>query len=296
MLVVLVAGCASNQQLVPVEPFVAAKSILARSLEVQGRLAEAKYHWRLAASVSSNDGDAASEVLRLGKIIDKRKTAFLKKAEAARAKGETESARRYFLKVLALDGADNIALSRMVEFERIQALAKQNDKDESALFANMMRQPGTRPVATQTEFLNAAKANMDRRDYAAVLASSEEFLETRPRSQVALRYKYLASVALADESRKAGRLIEAVDFFDAAQHIRTIGIEVPAKRSENVQARLAVDLDNEGQRLLHSDLDRAIDLWIKALSYNPNLPQTRERLEKAKKMRERLHLIARPAD
>lgn len=291
----LVSGCAANQQVVSAAPFAAAKSNRARSLEAEGRLAEARYHWKLVAAVSPSDGSAASEVERLGKAINARKSATLKRGEAAWAKGKTNRARRYFLKVLALDGADAVARRRLVEIERRRALNNQDNKDEAVLLAYMAKQPNRRKVVTQSEFLLNAKTYLDRGDYVAVFDSSETFLETRPRSKIARKYKYLACVALADESRKSGRFTKAVFFLDTARGIRRSGIDAPSKQLDQTQALLARALDKEGRRLFNSDLDRTIELWTKALTYDPNLIRTQERLDKATKMRDRLKSIKKPA-
>jgi tetratricopeptide (TPR) repeat protein len=281
---------------VPVEPYINAESALARRLEEQGRWAEAVHHWRRVEAISPNAQVAGPEIKRLNQLISKKKAKFLEKGEAERVKGNTKSARRYFLKVLALDGSDGTARRQLMQFERSQALNSQSHKDEAALMAQMTQRISGNPPLTLEQFEGRAQVALASKNYPELLKISDAFLEVRPRHKAALKYKYQASVILAEQHRLKRQLSTAIGLIDSAQSIQVNGLKVSPVKANAIRAALAVDLDLEGRRLQNTDIDKAIEHWTKALSYQPNMSRTKQRLVRAKKMRDRLRMITSPGN
>jgi len=107
----------------------------ARRLEVTGALSRARQHWRYVLALASDDAEARQQIARLDTLIRTRRDAALAQGEAAMMRGQAAAAQTAFLRVLALDGANDQARRRLIELETRAAFARQDRKDERARMA-----------------------------------------------------------------------------------------------------------------------------------------------------------------
>jgi hypothetical protein len=111
-----------------VDPFIAEQRTEAQHLEMQGMIAQARLHWRYVAAIAPDDPEATREIARLGALIRTRSDALLQQGEAALMRGRTAEAQQAFLKVLALDGTNERARTRLRELDTRAALISQMQK------------------------------------------------------------------------------------------------------------------------------------------------------------------------
>jgi hypothetical protein len=112
--------------------FIAAQREEARRLEANFMLSQARQHWRYILAVSADDADARQQIARLDALIRTRRDAALAQGETAMRRGRTAEAQTAFLRVLALDGANEQARRRLLEIETRAAFARQDRKDARA--------------------------------------------------------------------------------------------------------------------------------------------------------------------
>ena len=112
--------------------FIAAHREEARRLESNFMLSQARQHWRYVLAVSGEDADARQQIARLDALIRTRRDAALAQGETALMRGRTAEAQTAFLRVLALDGANEQARRRLLDIETRNALARQDRKDARA--------------------------------------------------------------------------------------------------------------------------------------------------------------------
>ncbi len=115
--------------------FIVQQRAEARRLEGTGALTRARQHWRYVQAVASDDAEARQQIARLDALIRTRRDAALAQGEAAMMRGQTAAAQTAFLRVLALDGANERARRRLTELETRAAFARQDRKDERARMA-----------------------------------------------------------------------------------------------------------------------------------------------------------------
>lgn len=115
--------------------FIAAQRAEARRLETAGALTRARMHWRYVLAMVSDDADARQQIARLDALIRTRRDAALAQGEAAMMRGQVAQAQTAFLRVLALDGANEQARRRLIELETRAAFARQDRKDMRARIA-----------------------------------------------------------------------------------------------------------------------------------------------------------------
>ena len=104
----------------------------ARRLEGTGALSSARQHWRYVLALISDDAEARQQIARLDGVIRTRRDAALAQGEAAMMRGQTAAAQTAFLRVLALDGANDQARRRLLELETRAAFQRQDRKDMRA--------------------------------------------------------------------------------------------------------------------------------------------------------------------
>ena len=112
--------------------FIAEQREEAKRLEGTGALSSARQHWRYVQALLPDDGEARQQIARLDGVIRTRRDAALAQGEAAMMRGQTAAAQTAFLRVLALDGANDQARRRLLELETRAAFQRQDRKDERA--------------------------------------------------------------------------------------------------------------------------------------------------------------------
>ena len=112
--------------------FIAEQRDEARRLEGTGALSSARQHWRYVLALVPDDTEARQQIARLDGVIRTRRDAALAQGEAAMMRGQTAAAQTAFLRVLALDGANEQARRRLLELETRAAFLRQDRKDERA--------------------------------------------------------------------------------------------------------------------------------------------------------------------
>jgi len=115
--------------------FIAQQRTEARRLEATGALTRARMTWRYVLAMAPDDADARQQIARLEELIRTRRDAALAQGEAAMMRGQIAQAQTAFLRVLALDGANDQARRRLLELETRAAFARQDRKDVRARIA-----------------------------------------------------------------------------------------------------------------------------------------------------------------
>ena len=112
--------------------FIAQQRAEAHRLEATGMLPRARQHWRYVLALAPDDTEARQQIARLDAAIRTRRDAALAQGEAAMMRGQTAAAQTAFLRVLALDGANDQARRWLIELETRAAFARQDRRDASA--------------------------------------------------------------------------------------------------------------------------------------------------------------------
>jgi hypothetical protein len=112
--------------------FIAEQRAEARRLEATGALSPARQRWRFVLALAADDAEARQQIARLDTAIRTRRDAALAQGEAAMMRGQMAAAQTAFLRVLALDGANDQARRRLIELETRAAFARQDRKDARA--------------------------------------------------------------------------------------------------------------------------------------------------------------------
>ncbi len=295
----LLAACTStNWEAVPVAPrndtalaaFIAGKKQLARDLEMKGKLVEALREWRYVSAADPKDEESRTRIGDLTETIDERKAEYLREGDAALAKGQPKQAQAAFLKVLALDPADEDAVARLRKIDRTTALANQDKKDDRAM--SDYRAAVARDQDTSEEFEAKVNVPLKSGDYRKVIDISDQFLKRNPNNKVAAGYRKTAYLNLIEECRARGRYREALTYLDTVADMLDDSekVALPEKR-RTVRLELGNQLYGQGLALMTTNLPKSIELMSESLTYDPDNLRAKQSLNQARKMQENLDRI-----
>lgn len=295
----LLAACTGkNWETVSVAPgndaalasFVASKKELATRLELQGKLIEARREWRYVSAAAPKDEESRAHIADLDELIEKRKAEYLGEGDAALAKGQTKQAQAAYLKLLALDPADEDAVSRLRKIDRTVALANQGKKDDKAM--TDYRATVARDQDTSEEFEAKINVSVKKGDHRKVIDISDQFLKRNPGNKVATGYRKAAYLALVDESRSRGNFRDALTYLDTVGEMADPA-EMPAleEKRKVVKLELAGKLYSQGLAVMNTNLPKAVELLAEAVSLDPDNWRYKQSLNQSRKMQENLSKI-----
>jgi tetratricopeptide (TPR) repeat protein len=295
----LLAACTgTNWEAVPVAPrndtalaaFITGKKQLAKDLEMKGKLVEARREWRYVSAADPKDEESRTRIADLNEMIDDRKAEYLAEGDGALAKGQTKQAQAAFLKVLALDPADEAAIARLRKIDRTIGLANQDKKDDRAM--NDYRAAIARDQDTSEEFEAKVNVPLKSGDYRKVIDISDQFLKRNPGNKTAAGYRKTAYLNLIEESRAKGRYREALTYVDTvADMVEDSEKPTLQEKRRAVRLELGGQLYNQALAVMTTNLPKSIELLTESLTYDPDNARARQSLNQARKMQENLDRI-----
>lgn len=270
--------------------FVTGKKQLARDLELKGRLVEARREWRYVSAADPKDEESRTRIADLTDAIDARKAEYLEEGDAALARGQNKQAQAAFLKLLAFDPGDEDAVARLRKIDRAQALGNQGKKDKEAM--TEYRATVAREQDTSEEFEAQVNAPLKKGDYRKVIDISDQFLKRNPGSKSATSYRKSAYMNLIDESRAKGRYRDALTYLDTVSEMADDD-EKPAlqEKARAVRLELAGQLYSAGLAGMNTNLPKALEQLVEAVSLDPDNWRYKRSLNQARKMQENLGRI-----
>ncbi len=296
---VLIAGCGHVP--VPVKDEVKNTVIDERVSLATRLLDEKKYYralmqWRVLRIMDPDNRQWQEQVTQLEDIIDRQIAIHTKLGKKALKRGKKTLATTEFLKALALD-------PRRQEPRRLL-----RDLDESTTMAvqiaklKLLRQRLVRKekkkeatVAQQQEkktqdyyYLELGIDHFKKGDMEDSLIELKKYLATNPADDKARRYVRDANLRLAERREKTGDMENALAYFEeAASNNNTLDPKLAA-HIKDMRIRLAEQYYEQGLKVFRHDIDKAIELWERAVHFDPQHVNARLRLKSAYQLRKNL--------
>lgn len=264
---------------------------LAQSWTAQGRLADALTQWKILRAIDPDNPMYERQESKLDELIKSKAADYVRAGTAAQAKDDKQSARARFLAALAIDPSNTDALEelRRLEFDRVWRVqvAKLDKLKESAGRTSAS-------ASEQERFYFELAALMFRQgDYSGTVREMQKYLNSYPGDAQAKKLMADAYAKLAASQREQGQLQGALSSLEQAR--RFGGDAAPVKKKDETEMRnaLANEYYEKGLRLQRTDLAQAIELYEKALEYNPNHTKAQTKLRDAKRMQKNLESIGK---
>jgi tetratricopeptide (TPR) repeat protein len=286
----LLCACAAQKPLppsaVPVTPAKAATLLarekLALAAEKSGDLADALVHWKILRTI---DPKNAAYRTRIGELNDRIRVEADRRIDAgtvAISKGDSQTARREFLAALALDpgNGDALAKLRRLEYDRVwQIQSAKLDK-----LKTQEEQEAETASEQERFYFELATAMLRQGDYAGAIREIQKYLNSYPNDRQAKKLAADAYAKLAAQQREQGQLRNALQNVEQAKRFNGGSDAARDNTEQELKKDLADEYYEKGLRVHRSDPSQAVEMYQKALSYNPDHTKAKLKLNEALRM------------
>lgn len=266
-----------------IDQFILRQEKGARSLEAEGRLADALSMW-LSMKPLGENAELEREVARLEGEIDAAVRTHLARGNQAYATGKTALGDAQMLSVLALQPAQKEALSALRASQSARVRAQQTGKQDSEALAAVPR------PAPREEYLKQELQDLyfDQNYEAMIALETQADVISNPGVGKLFRKAY---IGLADRSEKVGDTLEALHYLQAAMTSYSLENDPLLARSLELRAELSRHWYLKGSRLMVRDLDASVTALKKALEFNPYNEEAKVKYKQAAAMQRNLKKI-----
>jgi tetratricopeptide (TPR) repeat protein len=284
---VLVAACGSqSRQVGGTSGYLAAQKQSARTLESDGRLAEALVRWQSLLPVAAGDAEVTTAIDDLEKRIEVRAVEYRRRGQQALESGDTKSASAWFQRVLALTPGDSLSLAELAAIQSRQVHAQQDRKSSEENAALMARRSGG-VNARLARFESLYDAEL----YESLLKQSSQLsaADRRPLRELETG----AHLALADRAEAEGDDAAAIAHLEEALELQEEKDESLAARVLALRQSLGQSYYEQGVTLMKTDVEGAILALEQAVTWDPDNNSARRSLVTARRMQQNLQRIER---
>lgn len=277
----------------PATPALAlAREKLAASYMEQGRYADALLQWKILSALHPGDARYETQAQQTKERIDKLAAQRQRAGIAALEKGDYATARHELLASLALDPARSEVLDylRRIEYDRVWRI--QSAKLEK-LKTTEERKAATGIGEQERSYLELGTLMFREGDYSGAIREIQKYLNSYPGDLQAKKLISEIYAKLAAQQRQQGQLQNALTNVEQAKRFYTGNAPANQKTELELRNALAVENYEKGLRALRSDLKLAIDLFEKALEYNPQHAKAQAKLADAQRMQKKLEEISK---
>lgn len=270
---------------------VAAREKAALRFAEQGRDADALVQWKILRAIDPQSRHYPIRIQQIEARINAQVAQRMSTGNAALAKGDHSAAQRDYLAVLALDPANTEALKKLrgLEYDRVWGIqAAKLDKLQS------MEERKMATASEQERFYFELGTLMFRQgDYAGAVREVQKYLNSYPKDAQAKKLIADAHAKLAESLRQQGQFKDALDSLEQAKRYNGNKSEKPSVAENEVRKALADEYFTKGLRARATNLNLAIEMWQKALEYNPDHANAKLRLNEALRMQKNLERIGK---
>jgi tetratricopeptide (TPR) repeat protein len=267
---------------------------IAESLEDKQRYAEALIQWKILHITYPNNAGVKDNIHRLEFLISERVIQQLGILDKAQTVGNEKLERKVYLKILALDPNNEIAMQELRKFEWKFAIEEASSKTanikkyfvESQVEANLSIQ--------LTKYLEQGEQITHDKKYKKLLPLADKFEAAYPTHPKPNNYRILAFTNLGKSRQKQNKPEEAIEYYQkairiAARNGETLpSIQKQINELSEFHANRYLKLAN---KVFKTDLDAAIKYFELSLKFQPGNNKARQLMQRAVKIRYNLMKI-----
>lgn len=274
----------------------------AGELTKQQRWYEAAVQWEILQLLRPDVPEYARQLESCQTRAKEAASQQLKAANAARERKDVELATVSYLKALRMEPDNRTAMDGLRAIEKQRAslgpLARnaRANGDAKSNRAHASRAAHPEPYGGARQDLDLGIMLFRQGDHAGSIQAIERYLRADPRDETARRYLGDAHLQLGRQQMRAGRREEALASLEKARSLK--GREVGGDLAEpirSLRASLADEYYEKGARVYYSDINEAIAQWERGLRFDPNHKLINARLREARKARQKMQTLGRPA-
>jgi tetratricopeptide (TPR) repeat protein len=290
----LILCCSCSTNFADDSPLLEQRSPVAESLEDEQRFAEALTQWKILQIAYPKDEIVNDHIRRLEFLISDRVIEQLGILDKAKKTDNQGLERIVYLKILALEPNNEIAMGELRKFEWQFAIEETSSKTANIKKYFVETQEEAKISIQLTKYLEQGEQFTHDKKYKRLLQLADKFESSYPTHLRPNDYRILAYTKLGDSQQKQKRPEEAIEYYQQA--IKTAALQnkklpITQKKIDNLSESIASRYFNLANKVFKTNLDEAIEHFELSLKYQPNNTKARQLMQRAIKVRHNLMKI-----
>jgi tetratricopeptide (TPR) repeat protein len=287
----LIVFCSCSTNLVNNLEFLNQRSPIAKSLEDKERYAEALTQWKILQIAYPKNEVVKDHIVRLEYIISNRVVQQLDILDKARAAADENLERNVYLKILALEPNNEIAIEELRKFEWKFAIQEASSKTDSIKKYFIESQEEAKTSIQLTKYIQQGEQLIHDKKYQELLQLADKFEDSYSTHLKPDDYRILACTKLGEVLQKNDNTKEAIEYYQQALGIAALkGDKLPSvrKKTNELSGLMANRYLKLANKVFQTNLDEAITYFEQSLKYQPNNVKTRQLMQRAIKIKQNL--------
>ena len=290
----LILCCSCSTNLLDNNALIEDRSPIAQSLESKQQYADALTQWKIMQAAYPNDPVINGQVSRLESLISGLIIQQLAVLDKAKSAGNKKLERKVYLRILALEPNNDIAIQELRKFEWQFALEEASSKTETIKQYFVESQQKAKQSIQLTQFLEQGDQFSQDKKFKRLLQLADKFERAYPSHPQPNKYRILAYTKLGDAQQKQNNPESAIDYYQQATEVADIDGKTLSnlrKKSEQLKGTLANRYFKLASKVFKTDLDAAIKYFELTLKYQPKHNKAQQLKLRAITMRDNLNRI-----
>jgi tetratricopeptide (TPR) repeat protein len=290
----LILCCSCSTNFVDNSAFLEQRSPVAQSLENKQRFAEALTQWKILHLAYPKDEVANNHIRRLEFSISDRVIEQLGILDKAKKAGNQKLERIVYLKILALEPSNKIAMQELRKFEWQFAIEEASSKTANIKKYFVESQEEAKISIQLTQYLEQGEQFTHDKKYKRLLQLADKFEGAYPTHPQPNDYRILAYTKLGESQQKQKRPEQAIEHYQQA--IKTAALDnkklpLTQKKIDTLSESVADRYFNLANKVFRTNLDKAIEYFELSLKYQPDNTKARQLMQRAINIRQNLMKI-----
>lgn len=272
------------------------RSPIANSLENKLRYADALTQWKILLLAYPEDEIIIAHIRRLESLISNGIIEQLSVLDKGNASGNEKLARNAYLKILALDPSNEIAMEALRKLEWKSAIAEASSKTANIKKYFVETQQKAKVSIQLTKYIEQGEQFSHDKKYKALLLLADKFENLYPSNANPNEYRILAYTKLGEEQQERNNSEEAIFYYQQAISVASIKgdtLDIVQMKKDELSELLANKHFKLANKLFKTNLDSAIENFELCLKYQPSHTKARQLMQRAVKIRRNLLKIKR---
>jgi tetratricopeptide (TPR) repeat protein len=290
----LILCCSCSTNFVDNSALLEQRSPVAQSLENKQHFAEALTQWKILYLAYPKDEVINDHIRRLELLISVRVIEQLGILDNAKKAGNQTLERIVYLKILALEPSNEIAMQELRKFEWQFAIAEASSKTANIKKYFVESQEEARISIQLTRYLEQGEQFTHDKKYKRLLQLADKFEGFYPAHTQPNDYRILAYTKLGESQQQQKRPEEAIEYYQQAIKTAALGnkkLPLTQKKIDTLSESIAGRYLNLANHAFRTNLDKAIEYFELSLKYQPDNTETRQLMQRAIKIRQNLMKI-----
>ena len=290
----LILCCSCSTSFVNNTNFLEQRRPVAKTLENKQRFAEALTQWKILQIAYPKDQIVNDHIRRLEFLISDRVIHQLGILDNAKTVGDKKLERIVYLKILALEPSNEIAMHELRKFEWQFAIEEASSKTANINKYFVESQEKANISIQLTQYLEQGELFTDDKKYKKLLQLADKFEVAYPKHKQPNNYRILSYTKLGESQQQQKRPERTIEYYQQAiktAALANIKLPVIQKKMVKLSESIANRYFNLANNVFKSNLDEAIEYFELSLKYQPDNTKARQLMQRAIKVRHNLMKI-----